>query len=98
MVESISRGNKIYYDSENCCWKYSSTGLLVNNKNERCKNCGSHPTKEGHDSCFGKTLVGVMNACCGHGDVDKCYIQFLDGYCIRGEDARKILEILKKYN
>ena len=38
-----------------------------------------------------------MNACCGHGDIEEAYIQFWDGSCIRGEDAKTIQNILKKY-
>lgn len=61
-----------------------------------CGNCGKHYTKEGHDGCLG-TLIGVMNACCGHGEIDECYIQFLDGESVRGIDAKIILDVLKKY-
>jgi hypothetical protein len=37
-----------------------------------------------------------MNACCGHGDIEDAYVQFLDGFSISGEDAIIILEVLKK--
>lgn len=61
-----------------------------------CGNCGKRRTDEGHDACLG-TLIGVMNACCGHGNEDEAYIQFLDGECVRGKDAKIILNMLKKY-
>lgn len=54
-------------------------------------------TKESHDGCLG-TLQGIMNACCGHGQINQSYVQFLDGSCIHGEDAMTILNILKKQN
>ena len=38
-----------------------------------------------------------MNACCGHGEVEKAYVQFLGGFSIHGADAVVVLEILKKY-
>ncbi|WP_340074508.1 hypothetical protein [Leptobacterium sp. I13] len=46
-------------------------------------------TEEGHDGCIG-TLSGVMNACCGHGDVKQAYIQFTDGKIVRAEEAIRI--------
>lgn len=60
-----------------------------------CKYCGMNRTREGHDGCLG-TLIGVMNACCGHGIQGDAYIQFFDQYCIRGKDAVVVQEILKK--
>ena len=61
-----------------------------------CKECGLERTKEGHDGCLG-TLPGLMNACCGHGKYGEgVYVQFLDGKSIHGEDAIKIIEILKR--
>ena len=42
---------------------------------ENCKHCGLNRTEQGHDGCIGE-LVGVMNACCGHGEVKMAYVQF----------------------
>jgi len=39
-----------------------------------------------------------MNACCGHGQINDAYIQFLDSFSIYGKDAKVIIDILKKYN
>lgn len=64
---------------------------------ERCEHCKKVYGKEGHDACLG-TLMGVMNACCGHGDVKGAYIQFLDGNTIYGEDAIVVQNVLKKYS
>lgn len=97
MVKSKVRG----YDVEfiNNTWIYSDTKepISENYKNKPCGNCGKNYTVEGHDGCLG-TLQGLMNACCGHGDINAAYIQFLDGSCIRGKDAKTIQDILKKYN
>ena len=60
-----------------------------------CDYCGKYRTIEGHDSCLGE-LIGVANACCGHGKNNEAYIQFLDGTAIRGEDAIIVQNILKK--
>lgn len=74
-----------------------SRGLVGGIPNNPCKHCGKLYTKERHDGCIG-TLIGVMNACCGHGDSRCCYVQFLDGECVRGKDAVEIIKILKKYH
>jgi len=61
----------------------------------KCNECGELPTLEGHDFCLGE-LPGLMNACCGHGDKESAYVQFLDTSCIRGKSACVIIEELKK--
>lgn len=80
-------------------WIYLDTKELVKNFHtiRTCGNCNAPYTSEGHDMCLGN-LRGVMNACCGHGSEEEAYIQFLDGFCIRGKDAKIILNILKKSN
>ena len=90
------RGNDI--ELINGKYVFSDTKELISEtyKQKTCGNCGRHYTAEGHDGCLG-TLKGIMNACCGHGNVNEAYVQFLDGYCVRKEDAIIILEILKKY-
>ena len=40
-----------------------------------CNYCGLSRTPEGYDGCLGE-LENVMNACCGHGHVEKAYVQF----------------------
>lgn len=61
-----------------------------------CPECGLTRTKEGYDACLGK-LPGLMNACCGHGKYGSgTYVQFLDRKSIGGDDAKKIIEILKR--
>jgi hypothetical protein len=60
-----------------------------------CAYCGMDSTKEGHDGCLGE-LIGVANACCGHGKSNEAYVQFYDGTAIRGHDAIAIFEILKR--
>jgi hypothetical protein len=95
MIKSKDRGNDIEFI--NNAWVYSDTKetVAVNYKNRPCGNCGKNYTEEGHDGCLG-TLQGLMNACCGHGNIDETYVQFWDGSCIRGEDAKIIQDILKK--
>lgn len=95
-ITSQSNGYGIYYDKSNK-WKYIDNDEEFSAKNKRdCIYCGKPQTIEGHDGCLG-TLIGVKNACCGHGGIDNCYVQFLDGESIHGEDAKVILNILKKY-
>lgn len=89
------RGSKI--EKKDGEWVFEDTGLKVSDtwESRPCGYCNKTNTKEGHDGCLG-TLPGLMNACCGHGNIKECYIQFLDGTTIHGEDAFKIQEILKK--
>ena len=99
MIKHKFRGNEIEYDNKNKIWLFSDTKEDVPStyKTKKCGRCGEHYTKEGHDNCLG-TLIGLMNACCGHGNTNEAYVQFLDGNCVRGKDAIKIQEILKKYS
>lgn len=90
------RGHEIEYQNNE--WVYSDTkeSTITRNQERPCGHCGKTYTEEGHDACLG-TLIGVMNACCGHGDAREAYIQFLDGNSIHGEDAAIIIEVLKRY-
>lgn len=94
MVMSKFRGSDVVF--KNGAWYFRDTNMLVSEtyKNHKCGNCGGLFTKEGHDNCLG-ILIGTKNACCGHGDINEAYIQFLDGECIRGEDAIIVQKILK---
>jgi hypothetical protein len=99
MQISKLRGNEIHFDESINKWRFSLDNEIVTTQYDTkhpCGNCGKHYTKDGHDGCLG-TLIGVMNACCGHGNINECYIQFLDGECVRGKDAKVILNILKKH-
>lgn len=64
----------------------------------KCEHCGRAPIKDGYqeyDACIGKIPIGLMNACCGHGETTMAYIQFLDGNCIRGLEALTAMEAIK---
>lgn len=78
-------------------WIYSDTkeSVRLTHKRRTCGHCDQPLTSEGEDFCLG-SLPGVMNACCGHGDITDAYVQFLDGFCVRGTDAKAFLDILKK--
>ena len=98
MIISKDRGNEIYFNESDKTWYYKDTNIPVpeNYKTRPCGNCGRNYTEEGHDGCLG-TLIGLMNACCGHGNVEEAYVQFWDGEIVTGEDAKIIQDILKKY-
>lgn len=96
MIISKYRGNVINFNKDKNIWVFSDNDEPINNNSHPCENCGKHSTEEGHDACLG-TLKGIKNACCGHGNIEECYIQFLDSSRIIGEDANTILKILKKY-
>lgn len=91
------RGNEVEIIDGVHVYSDTKEPTAINYKNRPCGNCGKHYTEEGHDGCLG-TLQGLMNACCGHGNIKEAYIQFWDGSCIRGEDAIDIQNILKKYS
>jgi len=95
MQTSTSRGHDIVFKDRKWIFKDTELNVEDNHMKIPCGRCGKHSTSEGHDACLG-TLIGVMNACCGHGG--EAYIQFLDGECVRGKDAEIIIDILKKYS
>ncbi len=85
MISSNYRGYKIVY--RNNKWYYEDNFKLVSgDKNRVCGFCQVKSTEKGHDGCLGK-LANVMNACCGHGDIDDAYVQLNNEVCIRGKDA-----------
>jgi len=81
------RGHLIHLNSKNE-WVYTDTGEPTkdNWRDRPCGKCGHMPTAEGHDPCLG-TLPGVINACCGHGDVRYAYVMFEDKSTLRYQDA-----------
>ena len=87
------RGHEI--ESRKGIWFYSDINKSVESiKNIPCGVCNQPVTIDGHDACLG-ILPGLMNACCGHGNIDEAYIQFLDGVCVQGEKAFSIIKELK---
>ena len=93
--ETFFRGHQI--ELYNGCWEYSDSGELVSEswKGRSCGHCGKSNTQEGHDGCLG-ILLGIMNACCGHGIESDAYVQFDDGRIIHGKQARMIQGLNKK--
>ena len=76
-------------------WVYCDTGepTVETWADRPCGHCGRHNTPDGHDGCLGH-IPGVVNACCGHGNVDEAYVSYAIGYCLRGEKAAKVMGIL----
>ncbi|MBB3142772.1 hypothetical protein [Halomonas organivorans] len=90
------RGHPIAWDALRQHWVYCDTGEpTVDTWQDRdCGHCGERETPEGHDACLG-TLPGVMNACCGHGQVTEAYVQHWCGHLVRGAAALAEIERLK---
>jgi len=84
MMKSFWRGHVVYI--KNGEYFYNDTKQPTFNNPRPCGYCDKENTKEGHDGCLG-TLKGIMNACCGHGQNNEAYLQFLDGRIISGENA-----------
>lgn len=67
---------------------------------DTCKHCTLKRTPAGHDGCIG-TLLGVANACCGHGEDNTAYVQFWhedydtdsNKHVLRGEEAIEYINI-----
>src|SRR5699024_4237358 len=59
--------------------------------NRPCGYCGKDNTKEGHGGCLG-TLPNVMNACCGHGNINEAYVQYWDRTVVSGKEVIEIME------
>lgn len=49
----------------------------------QCDHCHLPGRSDGADQCLG-WLPGVMNACCGHGDLRTAYVQFSPWFRISG--------------
>lgn len=73
---------------------YSDTKTTTLNNSRPCGHCELINTDDGHDGCLGE-LMGIMNACCGHGRVDETYLQYWNGTIIRGKQA---VEEIKRLN
>ena len=56
---------------------------FVKHSDRICDRCDKEVPNEGPDPCIGN-LPGVSNACCGHGDPAKAYVQFTNGIVLRG--------------
>ena len=65
-----------------------------------CAYCNRQATAEGHDACLGTIPGPVMNACCGHGDISKAYIQFNHNNYKNDPNAKRITgsEVFKYLN
>lgn len=91
MMQSY-RGYKIYWAGEDeffrDIWKYADNNEVVEySYNKRpCGYCGRHNTENDHDACIAN-LPGVRNACCGHGEIKDCYVQFDIDNAIYGQEA-----------
>ena len=100
MKKDTTRGNTYIYDEDNLLdtwWEDTGEKFSFSDGEDNlrpCTHCGQLPTDKGHDACIAN-LPFVTNACCGHGNIKNCYIQFDDGTTVYGERAKKIQEKLK---
>lgn len=92
--KSQLRGHEIEHNGKEWIYSDNKKSTIETHKSRPCGKCGKHETKEGHDACL-RTLPGLMNACCGHGDNNEAYVQYWDGRTIHGNKATKIINELK---
>ena len=90
------RGHQIEFIDDEFVYCDTKESTADTWKERPCGHCGLWNTPEDHDGCLG-TLPGLMNACCGHGNINVAYVQFWDKTCIRRDDALEIMGVLKKY-
>lgn len=88
MTKGNLRGHPIYWDGHQFLYLDDNTRTVGNPRG--CAACKLPDREDGHDACLGE-LPGVMNACCGHGDVGEAYIQYPNGHSLRGALALKEL-------
>ena len=87
MAHSKWRGHFVEcVDVEENIWIFSDTKEPVAGSNRPCGICDNERTPEGHDACLGN-LPDVVNACCGHGEVEEAYIQYANDRYVHGSDA-----------
>lgn len=86
------RGHEIYTENGKD-WFYSDDGSPTL-KHRPCRFCQKPNTEGDHDPCIAN-LPHVKNACCGHGEPESAYVQFMDGSAIRGFEAITLQSVLK---
>ena len=81
-------GYEIQRNTENDEWVFTDTlePTISTYQKRPCGMCGLFKTEDDHDACIAN-LPNVINACCGHGNVDEAYIQFENGSELRGSDV-----------
>jgi len=94
MSKTSFRGHEIEYKNGEYVFSDTNDSVSTTWEERPCGSCGERSTWEGHDGCMG-TLPSVMNACCGHGNINEAYVQFNDGAIVRGSVAEEVTEILK---
>jgi hypothetical protein len=92
-VRSTWRGHTIVFKG-GAWWFEDTDEPVLGDKRGDCGHCNGHRTIEGHDWCLG-TLPGVMNACCGHGELGEAYVQMPDGTITQGQDALDLIDELR---
>ncbi len=87
MIETF-RGHAIKPTGDSDGFVFCDTGesTIDTWKDRPCGHCDLFNTPEGHDGCLG-TLLGVMNACCGHGNPAEAYVQFSKDHDLRSQEA-----------
>ena len=94
-AKSKWRGDEIEYTDGEYIFSDTKEAVAETYTTRPCGHCGRQETAQGHDACLG-TLIGVVNACCGHGDVAEAYIQLEDGQEIRGQEAVNFQKTTRK--
>lgn len=80
-------GHEIVQRGDN--WFYKDNGQQTKTRKERpCGFCNMASSDNEPDACLG-VLPGVMNACCGHGNIKEAYIQFENGMRVSGFNVTK---------
>lgn len=76
-------------------WRYDDGIAVQDDPYRACGHCTMASRPDGHDPCLGRLRGGVINACCGHGEVGGAYVQFVGGITIRRRFAKLVARLLR---
>lgn len=86
---SSFRGYEIKWKNDEWVFADTDEPTVITWQRRPCGHCGKYNTLGGHDGCIGY-VAGLINACCGHGQLDEAYAQFPDGRCVTGDAAIQV--------
>lgn len=90
MSNSTLFGHPIHFLNGEWVFSDDLSPTVATHNTRSCGVCKKFRQSDGHDPCI-RNLPNTLNACCGHGNVDECYIMLHDGTCFYGTDAVHII-------
>lgn len=91
MFQQLRRGHRILGPDSEGNYVYADDGTDAEVRRDTCGRCGRADTPEGFDGCLGE-IAGLEGACCGHGNIEECYVDTGEGVVLRGQEAENWLK------